>query len=216
MTADARIERAQLLYERAVFGGDSDALDTAELGLDAVEADTALARGRLEHARFLETRVENAHELALFERAAELYGRIGDVRGEGEALFWAGTFHQVVRDDNGTALPAFLRARDLATRAGDRLTLSYVLRHLGFVEHMAGRPDAAGEHFEESTRLRRDLGFLPGVAANLITLAEFAAEQDRRDDAAALLKEADELAESTESHGVLRWVAAARERLDLP
>ncbi|MGW4675871.1 tetratricopeptide repeat protein [Streptomyces sp. NPDC004324] len=216
MTADARIERAQLLYDRAVFGGDSGALDTAERGLDAVEADTALARGRLEHARFLETRVENAHELALFERAAELYGRIGDVRGEGEALFWAGTFHQVVRDDNETALPAFLRARDLATRAGDRLTLSYVLRHLGFVEHMAGRPDAAGEHFEESTRLRRDLGFLPGVAANLITLAEFAAEQDRRDDAAALLKEADELAESTESHGVLRWVAAARERLDLP
>ncbi|MEU8951394.1 tetratricopeptide repeat protein [Streptomyces sp. NPDC048489] len=216
MTADARIERAQLLYDRAVFGGDSDALATAELGLDAVEADTALARGRLEHARFLETRVENAHELALFERAAELYGRIGDVRGEGEALFWAGTFHQVVRDDNETALPAFLRARDLATRAGDRLTLSYVLRHLGFVEHMAGHPDAAGEHFEESTRLRRDLGFLPGVAANLITLAEFAAEQDRRDDAAALLKEAHELAESTESHGVLRWLAAARERLDLP
>ncbi|MFE3268691.1 tetratricopeptide repeat protein [Streptomyces sp. NPDC059215] len=216
MTADARIERAQLLYERAVFGGDTDALATAELGLDAVEADTTLARGRLEHARFLETRVENAHELALFERAAELYGRIGDVRGEGEALFWAGTFHQVVRDDNERALPAFLRARDLATRAGDRLTLSYVLRHLGFAEHMAGRPDAAGEHFEESTRLRRDLGFLPGVAANLITLAEFAAEQDRRDDAAALLKEADELAESTESHGVLRWVAAARERLDLP
>lgn len=216
MTADARIERAQLLYDRAVFGGDSDALATAELGLDAVEADTALARGRLEHARFLETRVENAHELALFERAAKLYGRIGDVRGEGEALFWAGTFHQVVRDDNETALPAFLRARDLATRAGDRLTLSYVLRHLGFVEHMAGRPDTAGEHFEESTRLRRDLGFLPGVAANLITLAEFAAEQDRRDDAAALLKEAHELAESTESHGVLRWVAAARERLDLP
>jgi tetratricopeptide (TPR) repeat protein len=81
---------------------------------------------------------------------------------------------------------------------------------------MAGRLDEARAHFEESTRLRRDLGFLPGVAANLIGLAYLATQQERRDDAAALLKEATELAESTESHGVLRWVAAAREELNLP
>jgi hypothetical protein len=36
MTADARIAQAELLYERAVFGGDSDALATADLGIDAV------------------------------------------------------------------------------------------------------------------------------------------------------------------------------------
>ncbi|MFJ9348694.1 tetratricopeptide repeat protein [Streptomyces sp. NPDC101237] len=216
MTADTRIEQANLSYERAVFGGDSDTLVNAELGLDAVEADVALARGRVEHARFLDSRVANALELELFERAAELYERIGDVRGEGEALFWVGAFHQVVRDDTETALPAFMRARNLATQADDRLTLSYVLRHLGFADHMAGRLDAAREHFEESTRLRRELGFLPGVAANLITLAELAAEQHQWDDAVALLKEAGELAKDTESHGVLRWVAAARERLQIP
>ena len=216
MTGDTRIEQAHLLYERAVFGGDSDALATADLGLDAVEADVALARGRLEHARFLDNRVENALELELFKRAAELYERLGDVRGEGEALFWVGTFHQVVRDDTETALPAYVRARELATRADDRLTLSYVLRHLGFAEHMAGRLDAAREHLEESTRLRRELGFLPGVAANAIILAQFAAEQHQRDEATALLEEAAEMAEATESHGVLRWVAAARERLELP
>ncbi|MFD9125059.1 tetratricopeptide repeat protein [Kitasatospora sp. NPDC059571] len=216
MTADERIKQAELLYERAVFGGESSALATADRGLDGVEADLALARGRVIHARFLEERVEDVRELEHFERAAELYGRLGDVRGEGEAVFWVGAFHQVVRDDTGTALPSFERSLDLATRAGDRLTASYALRHLGFAEHMAGRLDEARTHFEESTRLRRELGFLPGVAANLIGLAHLAAQQERRDDAAALLKEATQLAESTESHGVLRWVAAARTELDLP
>ncbi|MFD9004207.1 tetratricopeptide repeat protein [Streptomyces sp. NPDC059582] len=215
MTADARIKQAEVLYERAVFGGDSAALVTADMGLDAVEADLALARGRLIHARFLDERVEDARELELFERAAELYRRIDDVRGEGEALFWVGTFHQVVRDDTQTALPAFTRALDLATGADDQLTMSYALRHLGFAEHMAGRLDAARAHFEESTRLRRTLGFLPGVAANLIALAQLAVERNQRDDAATLLEEARGLAESTDSDGVLGWVAEARERLDL-
>ncbi|MDX3453648.1 tetratricopeptide repeat protein [Streptomyces sp. ME02-8801-2C] len=215
MTTDERIAQAELLYERAVFGGDSSALASADRNLDEAEADLALARGKVIHARFLEERVEEARELELFERAAELYGRLGDVRGEGEAVFWVGTFQQVVRDDNEAALPCFERALDLATRAGDRLTTSYVLRHLGFVDHMAGRLAEARAHFEESTRLRRELGFLPGVAANLIGLAYIAAQQERRDDAAALLKEATELAESSDSHGVLRWVAGAREELDL-
>ncbi|WP_327350584.1 tetratricopeptide repeat protein [Streptomyces sp. NBC_01304] len=216
MTADGRIGQAQLLYERAVFGGDTDALATADLGLDAVEADLALARGRIIHARFLAERVEDERELELFDRAADLYGRLGDVQGEGEAVFWVGTFHQVVRDDNDTALPAFKRALDLATQAGDRLTMSYALRHLGFIDQMAERLDEARAHFEESTRLRRELGFLPGVAANLIGLAYLAAQQERREDAAALLSEATDLAKETDSHGVLRWVAGAREELSLP
>jgi len=215
MTVDGRIAEAELLYEQAVFGGDSSALGPAERGLDGVEADLALARGKLIHARFLAERVEDARELELFARAAELYGRLGDERGEAEALFWVGTFHQVVRDDNETALPTLRRARELAARAGDRLTLSYVLRHLGFADHMAGQLDAARAHFEESTRLRRELGFLPGVAANLIGLAFLAAQQERPADAAALLVEAAELAEKSEAHGVLRWVADARGELGL-
>ncbi|WP_405815947.1 tetratricopeptide repeat protein [Streptomyces sp. NBC_01390] len=215
MTADERIGQAELLYERAVFGGDSGALVSAGRNLDAVEADLALTRGKVIHARFLEERAEDVRELELFERAAELYGLLGDVRSEGEAVFWVGTFHQVVRDDNGTAVPLFERALGLATRAGDQLTTSYVLRHLGFADHMARRLDEARARFEESTRLRRELGFLPGVAANLIGLAYVAAQQERRDDAAALLKEATELAASTDSHGVLRWVAGAREELGL-
>lgn len=216
MAADERIERAGVLYERAVFGGDSDGLVSADRGLDAVEADLALARGRVIHARFLEDRSVDARELELFKRAADLYERLGDVRGLGEAVFWIGTFHQVVSDDNAGALPEFRRALDLAAQVDDRLTMSYALRHLGIADHMAGNLDAARTHLEESTRLRRELGFWPGVAANLIGLAYLAAQQERRDEAAARLTEAEELARTSDSHGVLLWIAGAREDLNLP
>lgn len=73
--------KAGLLYERAVFGGDVSALASAERGLDAVEADLALALGRIVHARFLEERNEDPDELPLFQRATQLYQQLGDVRG---------------------------------------------------------------------------------------------------------------------------------------
>ncbi len=206
---DQRIERAGALYERAVFGGDVGALAKADRVLDAVEADLALARGRVVHARFLEERVENPNELLLFERAAELYRDLGDERGEAEALFWVGTCHQVLRDDHDTALPALRRARELAERAGDALTLSYVLRHLGFVEQAAGRVDATRELFLESTRLRREVGFLPGVAANLVGLAYLTTG----DEATHHLDEAAAIARDCGADGVLRWVEQARARL---
>jgi hypothetical protein len=77
----------------------------------------------------------------------------------------------VVRDDGDAALPMLERARDLAVAAGDKLTLSYAVRHLGFADMAAGRLDAARELLEESVRLRRELGFMSGVAAGVLTLA---------------------------------------------
>lgn len=47
-----------------------------------------------------------------------------ETRGEGEALFWVGTVHQVVRDDGDTAIPFFERSYALAGTTGDKLTLS--------------------------------------------------------------------------------------------
>ncbi|AUG82122.1 hypothetical protein CFP65_7549 [Kitasatospora sp. MMS16-BH015] len=215
MTTDQRLKEAELHYHRAVFGGEKAALASAERRLDEVEAELALTRGKVVHARFLAERVEDARELELFERAAELYAQVGDVRGEGEAVLWIGMFHQVVRDAEELALPYFHRAHELAEAAGDDLTRSYVLRHLGFAAHMAGRLPEARAHFEESTRLRRELDFPAGVAANLIGLAYLAAQEDRRPEAARLLAEATELATSADAHGVLGWIAGAREELGL-
>jgi tetratricopeptide (TPR) repeat protein len=208
-----RLEQARLLYERAVFGGEEAALTRAMRELDAVEADLALARGRILHARFLETRQEDPEELALFERAAAVYRDLGDARSEGEARFWIGCFHQVVRDDFETGLPALRRSYELATAAGDDLTLSYAARHLGFAEGAAGRVDAARERLEESLRLRRELGFMPGVAAALLGLAELAKRQGKKQEALALADEAEAVAEASAAAGVLRWVERLRDEL---
>ncbi|MEH0933835.1 tetratricopeptide repeat protein [Micromonospora psammae] len=212
--SDVRVVLAGEAYERAVFGGDPGGLAEAERDLDAVEADLVLARGRLLHARYLDDRVEDPRELPLFERAVALYRELGDERGEAEALFWVGCVHQVVRQDEAAAAPAYARARELAGRAGDRLTLSYVLRHLAFAEQAAGRSDAARERMAESTRLRRDIGFRPGVAANLVALAFFALGDGRRDEAAALVDEAATTARAAGADGILRWVDQARAALN--
>jgi hypothetical protein len=220
MSAEDRTERARLLYERAVFEGDADALATADTELDRVEADLALARGRVMHTRFLGQRDQDPEqaaadptELVLFERAAELYRSLADVRGEGEALFWIGCFHQVVRRDDRTAVPILERSRELAEQVGDKRTMSEALRHLGIAEHRAGHLDGARDRLEGSTRLRREIGQMPAVAANLVGLAYIAAADGRPDDARALLAEAAAIAESTGARRITRQVEEARAHL---
>lgn len=210
---DERLARARSGYERSVFGGDPHVLADVDHDLDALEADLALARGRVVHARFLDRRAEDLRELELFHRAAALYAKLGDPRGEAEALFWQGAFHQVVRSDAALAVPLFERSLELAGRAGDKLTMSYALRHLGMAEHLAGRPDAARDKLTESTRLRRDLDFGPGVAANLIGLAHLALDEGRPDEARELLDEAAVLAERSQAHRMTGMVEEARRRL---
>jgi len=178
-----------------------------------VEADLAVARGRVIQARSHEQRTENPDELALFQRAVELYRLLGDVRGEGESLFWVGTYHQMSRRDNDTAVPVFERSYELAALVGDKRTMSEALRHLGIAEHAAGRLDAAWERLEESVRLRREIGFMPGVAANLVGLAYVAAGQGRRDDALALIDEASSIADASGAQAIVRQVAQARTQL---
>ncbi|HEX6681401.1 MAG TPA: hypothetical protein VF062_01295 [Candidatus Limnocylindrales bacterium] len=216
MRSEDRVERARQSYERAVYRDGVEGIDEAERELDAVEADVALARGRLIHARFLAERdnggrpMEDPRELPLFERAAKFYRALGDTRGEADAVFWIGTVHQVVRRDNETAVPILQRARELAVAADDPLILSEALRHLGIAEHGAGNLDAARALLEESTGLRRAVGLLPGVASNLIGLAYIAFAQDRRPDALALLDEADALASRSGADRILHHIREAR------
>jgi tetratricopeptide (TPR) repeat protein len=217
MSIDDRIERAREVYERAVFGGDTSALIDAEQGLDAVEADAALARGLILHARFQSASAgagslpaEDPAELPLFERALELYRALGDTRGEAEALFWIGCLHQFIRRDNETAVPYLERSCLLAAQTGDKPTQSEALRHLGIAAHGAGRLDEARERLEESSRLRREFGALPGVASNMIGLAYIAAAQDRRAEALATLDEAHAIASAHGAHAIVGHIEQAR------
>ncbi|MFI1073290.1 tetratricopeptide repeat protein [Streptomyces puniciscabiei] len=204
------IERAGELFEAAMFGGDTSALDRSDEVLDSVEAPLAMARGKVLHVRFLNDREENPQELVLFERAAELYASLGDASGEAEALFWVGCWHQVVKGDGVAGRPYFERSYALAKSVDDRMTMSYAIRHLGFTDKEAGRFDQARERLTESVTLRREIGFRPGEAAGLVALAYFVAETG--DPAAAFLHldEAQSVAESCGAKAVLGWIEAAR------
>jgi tetratricopeptide (TPR) repeat protein len=224
---DERVRQARLLCEQAVFSGETGPLteadqhlDAAEADLNAAEADLAVARGRILHTRFLLHRDEDPTvteadpgELPLFERAAQLYRELGDVRGESEALFWVGCFHQVVRRDNPTALPVLERSLELASQADDKAVMAEVLRHLGIEAHAAGRLDAARQRLEESTRLRREIGQLPGTAANLVGLIYIAAAQERYEDALTLLDEAAAIAAASHAPRILEQLTEARAAL---
>lgn len=210
MNTDDRVERARQLYEEFVFGGDPDLLAAADRELDGAEAGLVLARGRIAHGRFLRQYYAGTgepeadpRELTWFERAAELYQAAGDQAGQAQALFWLGCFHQLVRGDNDTAVPYLARSLDLAALTGDQATASDALRHLGIADHRAGRLDAARDRLEESTRIRREIGLTPGVAANLVGLAYVAAGQGRRDDAVALAAEAAAIAQASGAQVVL-------------
>jgi tetratricopeptide (TPR) repeat protein len=207
------IEAAKALYEQAVFGGNPAAVEAGERELEAAEAELALTRGQLMHARFLSERVVDERELTLFQLAEANYRELGDGRGQGSALFWIGCYHQVVQGDAATALPFLERAARLAEGVGDRLTLSYALRHLAFAAHEAGDLDTAWERMSESTRLRRELDFRPGLAANLSALAFLALDRGRPEEAKALVEEATGIAEACAAHGVLRWIEEVRARL---
>ena len=210
MTEDHRLIEARTQYERYVFGGFEDAVGIGERALDGLEADLALSRGRLLHARWLAVREDDPRELAELERAEQLYRELGDERGEAEALFWIGTYHQVCHKDTESALPPLQRSYELAVRAGDRLTQSYAVRHLGFADKDAGRMDEARVWLEESLRLRRELGFQPGVAAALLALAELDFERGQPELALRELDEASETARESGAHRILHWIEQLR------
>jgi tetratricopeptide (TPR) repeat protein len=148
-------------------------------------------------------------EQALFERAARLYRRLGDPRGEAEALFWIGCFHQVIRRDDATAVPLLERSLELATAADEPATRAEALRHLGIAAHRAGRLDEARSRPEEATRLRRQAGQHTSAAANMVGLAYIAAAQDRVADARALLDEAAAIATAHAASRILNQVNEA-------
>ncbi|MFJ3757362.1 tetratricopeptide repeat protein [Streptomyces sp. NPDC090080] len=204
------IARAGELFEAAMFDGDGSALDRSDDMLDAVEAPLCMARGKVLHVRFLHDHAADERELALFERAAELYGRLEDASGEAEALFWIGCWYQVVKDDGPGGVPYFERSYALAQTVDDQKTMSYAIRHLGFADRDAGDLDRARARLTESVSLRRAIGFRPGEAAGLVALAHLAAESGDRTAALRHLDEAQAVAEACGAKAVQGWIEQAR------
>lgn len=209
-------EQAKQSYEDAVFAGDSTALERGDRELDAVEADLLLARGRLLHTRQQQSDADE-HDgrtaLELFERSAQLAEGLGDASRLAEALVWTGIAQQISGTDQDAAVASLERAAALAKESNAALTLSYALRHLGIAAHASGDLDGAQRHLTESTRLREQLGFRAGAAANLVGLAYVASAQDRGEEAKALLVRAERLARDSGADAVLATVHEAQRHL---
>jgi tetratricopeptide (TPR) repeat protein len=202
-------ERADLLNEQALFTGSAEAREAAGRELMRAEARLLQEQGRILHARFLAERKEDPRELELFERSLELAREAGDERLESWARFWIGIVHQVVRNDHATSLPHFESSYEAAKSRGDTLLQSYAIRHLGFAWYESGRKEDGLRALEESLELRRAEGFLPGVAAGLLTLGEIATEEGRSDDARQLLEEAKDAADRSGASAFGRRIEAA-------
>lgn len=222
--ADARgsllVELARTLNDRSTFGGapDEARAEAVLAELDEIarseEDDTLLAtaldlRGRALHARFLADRSagEPDGELELFERGLALR-RADDARGRAESLFHVGLVHQVVRGDGARSEPYFEESYRLAGEAGDDVLESYAVRHLGWTRQERGDVEGARKAFEASLRLRERAGFLPGVGAAALALAEFESEQGRPERARELLTHARQVFEQL---GMARFLGFADE-----
>lgn len=201
--------RLRSLYEQAAFAGDPGAVEEARKDLAYLEAYMELASGRLMHLAFLHDRQLRQQELDSFGKAAALFAELGDRRAEGEALFWLGVYYQAIGDDDA-ALPALSRALELATACDDKLTLSYILRHLAFTDEANGDTERALGRIQESLQLRREIGFDAGVAAGILGLAEFHGKYGDRELADQLFVDATTIATQSGSHAVLEWIARAR------
>jgi len=205
------LERAERAYQAAMFAGETDEAAQVLRELSGRGPEEDLARGKLRHCANIAERRLDPEELACFERAETGFAERGDGRGTGAALFWRGCYHQVLADDDEAARPLFEGALALSQQAGDALMASYSLRHLAISSHMTGDLDTAERLLQESTDLRRTLGFEAGVAANLVGLAFIALARGDRQQAQLRAREAETAARKCGAQVVVGWAREASE-----
>jgi tetratricopeptide (TPR) repeat protein len=107
-------------------------------------------------------------------RAEELRAAAPD-RGRGAAAtFYAGLIADNLRGDGAAARTAFAAALSAAEEAGDDLTVSEALRHLGYHHGEAGDTEQARQMWERSAELRERAGAVPFALSQQLLLAVLA------------------------------------------
>jgi hypothetical protein len=177
-SAEAALERAELLIERSLFENRGwseaeSALRLAEAGarVDATRAAAACARGYLAYCATLlqvHDRLDEA-QMALGRASAMLPP---DAPGRPLLDFRRGLVAENLLKDPAAARTAYRRAHAGAEQQRNDLLLSYTWRHLASIAQQDGNLAGARHGFAESLRLRELVGFAIGIAPALAALAE--------------------------------------------
>ena len=169
-----------------------DQLEASAPGDPAVEAFVLDRKGLKLHGEFLRDRSagEPPDELPLFERALGIRRDRGDEAEIAESIFHVGLVHQVVRGEQERSRPFFEESYERARTAGDRLLMSYAIRHVAFCDQEAGDLERAEAGFRESLALRAEAGWVPGIAAAQLGLALLLEDRGSHDEAVELARAA--------------------------
>ncbi|WP_219636567.1 hypothetical protein [Streptomyces sp. AJS327] len=195
--ADAAVRRAALLGEGCMFTGTGwaeaeDALRAAEAvaRTDDERAAAACERGHLAYAATVLGVRDRADEArAALGRSAALLAPAA--RGRALLDFRRGLLAEHLSESPQAARAAYRRAHAAASSQGDTLLCSFTWRQLAGLALRDGELAEARHGFEESLRLREELGFLVGIAPALAALAEVRPEEEAaqlREEAARLLR----------------------------
>ena len=123
---------------------------------------------------------------ALAARAEGLRAAAPDRARGAAATFYAGLIADNLRGDGGAARTAFAAALSSAQEAGDDLTVSEALRHLGYHHGEAGDREQARQMWERSAELRQRAGAVPYALSQQLLLAGLARDTGDPDQARAV------------------------------
>jgi tetratricopeptide (TPR) repeat protein len=157
-----------------------------------------MAEGRFTYWQALSKTKDWAVPTDHFDRALQLYRELGDNIGLGEAMFYRGLVYQM-QDQSKPAREMFDRGLELTKKSGDERMQSFLIRHIGYLQEVAGEIDAARASFHDSLALRQRNDMKVFVPFALIALAEFEAEQKNVTEAIDLARQAIPLSETGNS-----------------
>ena len=213
------LQMARSLTDEALFGGVAnqekrqEALKNTQ-SLAEASTNKALvasiydAIGLSLHVDFLSSdrSKEPEDELSFFERGLELRKEHGTPEQVAESTFHVGLVYDVIRKEYDKALPYHEEAYKIATDEKDRLIASYAIRHIGFARYNADNVESAKQAFTESLELREAIGFTPGIAFSLVTLAQVDVEEGNKPSALARLKKARKLLSKLNASSRVTWL----------
>ena len=122
----------------------------------------------------------------LAARAEGLHAAAPDRSRGAAATFYAGLVEDNLRGDVTAARKAFAAALAAAQEAGDGLTESEALRHLGYHHGEDGEVEQARQMWERSAELRQRAGAVPYTLSQQLLLAGLARDAGDREEARAV------------------------------